>query len=100
MEETPCEINGVTWTSMYIPRSNQPTVPITFRNMLYWRSFKDKIELFWLWLKDKEKLTFSQYLDKPRKMETEYTFIEMKGEGNPNSIYVEVEILENEEKES
>ncbi len=88
MEESKIDI---VWKSRYIPRSSEPVRPITFRNMIYWRSSKDKIELFGIWLKQyikgEDRIGFNKWLDKPREMVTEWSYIRI---GEPTDIYIDV----------
>ena len=60
--------------------------------MIYWRSFKDKVELFYYWLKECYKgnwSTFGNYLDKPRELVTKWQHIEMANSEN-EEIYIDV----------
>lgn len=58
-ENKPCQVD-IVWKSRYIEPKKPRSAPITFRNMIYWRSLKDKIELFWSWLKNREGLSFNK----------------------------------------
>lgn len=81
-KEYVCE---VVFESVYVPRKSDATIPITFKNMIYHRSFKDKLGLFWNWIKNKEGLSFKEWLEKPRKLETEWIYIEIKNENENNN---------------
>jgi hypothetical protein len=76
-EQKPCEMD-IVWKSRHIEPKEPRSIPITFRNMVYWRSFKDKVELFWLWLKGGNGLSFNKWLDEPREIVIEWTHIECK----------------------
>jgi len=82
------EVCGIKFESCYVERTVKEC-PITFRNMIYWRSFRDKIELFWSWLRNREGLTFNEFLDKPRELVYEWQYIKMGGEDE--GIYVNIE---------
>ena len=99
MKEEVCYIK---FESYYIPRKEVKSTSITFRNMIYWRSFKDKIHLFYLWLKSYingvERVSFNKFLDTPRELVTEFQHIEMP-DSNKNTLSIDVEVSKFDFKE-
>ncbi len=73
-EECICNIK---FESVYIERKDNSVVKMTFRNMIWHQDFKSKIDLIWSWIRNNEKLSFKQFLDKPRELTTEFIHIEL-----------------------